>query len=435
MKKTIVKISWCIAAALTAILLMQVSCMEVYASKMGRSDEGWEWDTVRSSDDPEAVLTGCPEDEENITDSLIPEYIHTGWGTKKVIGISSWVFRGNTKIKTVNVSGEYFTEGTVLDFTGCTKLQEVYVPKNCKVQLESFAKCVNLQKVVIDKDNPYCSYEDGVFYNKDKTEIIGVIHSIFNKSEMEIPDSVTTIRENAFYGCSELTSITFGEASACITIGASAFSMCDALKNIKLPKTLETIEEQAFKWCSALEKIELPQNIDTLGDDTFAYCTSLKEIVLPEKLTCLGHNAFKECESLENVQIKGNIERIPSGMFSGCTNLKNIKIESSNIRYIADYAFGKCINLQSIEIPESVGVIDKGAFADSGVGEIIGKKGSYAQQWAEENDIKFIDKNQAETKEKLIKLIPVIVAAAVIVLVAIVVLVICRKRRKSKKIG
>ena len=131
--------------------------------------------------------------------------------------------------------------------------------------------------------------------------------------DLEIPDSVTEIGIRAFYGCSDLKTVTIGHglkeisdymfydcssleevrmATGTVTIGAHAFQNCKALKTVVLSKTLDSIGKAAFLGCESLVNLELPANITTIGEHAFRAMRADGSIVIPGSVLSVGQHAF-----------------------------------------------------------------------------------------------------------------------------------------------
>ncbi len=156
---------------------------------------------------------------------------------------------------------------------------------------------------------------------------------------------INTIGNQAFQGCSNLTSIRIPESVA--SVGIKAFYQCSRLTNIELPKSLQSIGEAAFEQCSSLASIEMPNSVTSIENYTFNGCQILASITLPESVTSIGDYAFYNCSSLANVILPNSLKSI------GCE------------------AFFHCSNLQSITLPESLESIGEQAFYGTGLKSIF----------------------------------------------------------------
>jgi len=119
--------------------------------------------------------------------------------------------------------------------------------------------------------------------------------------EFTIPDSVTSIMESAFSGCSSLTSITI--PNRITSIGKGAFCNCSSLKSVTIPNGIASIEEDTFYGCSGFESVTIPNSVANIGSYAFYYCTNLKSVTIPDSVTSIGYEAFSYCNNLTSVTI------------------------------------------------------------------------------------------------------------------------------------
>ena len=167
---------------------------------------------------------------------------------------------------------------------------------------------------------------------------------------VEIEESiynVTTIGDNAFKGCTGITSLTFGETSNVTTIGTSAFSGCKTLASVVFPNTLTTIGENAFYNCNALENVTFPSSVTTISKQAFCYCYGFTAIDIPNTVSSLGEKAFFGCRNLASVSITENpgVTTLTS-TFSGCTSLTEVTVPD-NITILSS-AFSGCSALVTV---------------------------------------------------------------------------------------
>ena len=155
------------------------------------------------------------------------------------------------------------------------------------------------------------------------------------------------------------------------------------ITDVEFPDTLKTIGDYAFDGCSSLKSVNFPASVENIGECAFANCTSLTEVTLPEVKTtwaaifenCTGlkkvtfpktaspsntwGNAFRGCKNLETVDLGGATE-IPYCGFMSCTSLKEITIPNT-VKTIREGAFVDT-SLKNVVIPEGVQEIERLAF-------------------------------------------------------------------------
>lgn len=130
----------------------------------------------------------------------------------------------------------------------------------------------------------------------------GEAQVIFNEGGSLIFDrTLTTIGNNAFDRCSNLSSITL--PTGVTSIGTYAFYNCSSLSSITLPASLNSIGDYAFTDCSSLSSITLHASLNSIGIKAFSNCSRLSSITLPASLTSIGNYAFVYCSSLKTVYV------------------------------------------------------------------------------------------------------------------------------------
>ena len=140
-------------------------------------------------------------------------------------------------------------------------------------------------------------------------------------TSIEIPSSVTSIGDYAFYYCISLTSITFGENSQLASIGSEAFDWCRSLTSIEIPNSVTSIGESAFSSCHSVTSIVISSNVTRISDRTFKSCSSLTSIEIPSNLTSIGLEAFRDCSSLTSIVIPSSVTSIDMCAFDWCRSL------------------------------------------------------------------------------------------------------------------
>ena len=207
-------------------------------------------------------------------------------------------------------------------------------------------------------NDPNYTSENGLFYNKEKTTLIGAEPTI---TSVTIPAGVTSIQRRAFQGCTSLTSVTI--PSSVTTIGEYVFNGCTSLTSVTISANVTTIDDRAFNRCISLASITIPASVTTIGRWAFYGCTSLASITIPSSVTYIGMDAFWGCTSLTSVTIPANVNigLTSSSVFRNCTSLSSVTI-SEGVTKIGWGWFYDCTSLASITIPTSVTTIDTYAF-------------------------------------------------------------------------
>jgi len=192
-------------------------------------------------------------------------------------------------------------------------------------------------------------------------------------TSVTIPDGVTSIGYLVFYGCSGLTSITI--PNSVTSIGEAAFSGCSGLTSITIPNSVTSIGYGAFYDCTGLTSVHITDIASWLNID-FAYSESnplsyahhlyvseeeITDLVIPDGVTAIGKYCFAGGSSITSVIISNSVTSIGNSAFENCSNLSSIIIPSS-VTSIGNSAFSGCTGLTSIDIPSSVTSIGNSAF-------------------------------------------------------------------------
>ena len=250
--------------------------------------------------------------------------------------------------------------------------------------------------------------------------------SAFSASKLEsirIPDTVTGIGEHAFNGCTELKDVTLpnirqnivsGMFAGCTSlekivlpetvtaIRSDAFEGCTALKDITWSKAPEIIESYAFQNCSALTEVMIPGTVKTIGSEAFRNCDALTTVTIPDSVTSYGSWMFYDCDALTTVKLGSGMKTIPESMFEHCDALESLSIPRC-VTSVGNNAFKDCTKFTSVTIPRSVTSISASAFSYPAILTIYGVAGTYAETFAKENSIKFVDQQIKATAASLDK--------------------------------
>ena len=205
---------------------------------------------------------------------------------------------------------------------------------------------------------------NGIKYNGDAetqtASVIGVGEG-FAQTEVNIPETVngftvTTIGDRSFANNKTITSVTLPNSVK--SIEEKVFRGCTNLQSISLGTSLETIGNDAFRLCENLASIEIPNSVYEIGEHAFHQCVSLRSVVLPTSLKAIRNSLFYQCGNLESVEIPNSVEVIETWAFMYCESLKSITIPSSVVSIIPDgvaegyLQFNGCSQLESIVVEE-----------------------------------------------------------------------------------
>ncbi|MEE0950930.1 MAG: leucine-rich repeat domain-containing protein [Paludibacteraceae bacterium] len=214
-------------------------------------------------------------------------------------------------------------------------------------------------------------------------------------TSVTIPNSVTSIGSSAFSGCSSLTSVTIGNGVT--SIGSEAFYGCTSLTSVTIPNSVTSIGSSAFSGCSKLTSpvynahcfaylppsysglYAIPEGIKQIAGGAFYECSSLTSVTIPNSVTSIGNYAFYGCKSLTSpvynahcfaymptsysgvYAIPEGIKQIAGGAFLACSSLTSVTI-GNGVTSIGSSAFKNCSSLTSVTIPNSVTSIGDYAF-------------------------------------------------------------------------
>ena len=240
-------------------------------------------------------------------------------------------------------------------FYGSSGLASVTIPGGVtNIGRSAFYNCSRLTAISVDTDNPVYKSVDGLLLSKDGTILVRGVNG-----EVTIPNGVTYIGEDAFYGFSGLTSVTIGD---CVTrIGKEAFRDCSGLTSVAIPDTVTSIGALAFCGCLGLVSATIPNGVTSIEDETFAWCSGLTSVTIGNRVRSIGNNAFHMCSSLTGVTIPDSVTRIGAEAFSDCDGLTSVTI-GNGVRNIGVGAFFDCNGLTSVTIPDNVTSIGDDAF-------------------------------------------------------------------------
>lgn len=366
------------------------------------------------------AFSGCT----SLTEIVIPD---------GVTNIGAAAFSGCTSLTEIVIPDSVTSIGEYA-FSSCAGFTEIVIPDSVtSIGKAAFNGCSSLERITIPfvgakKDDSKLAFFAYIFgYNSWSGSDNNVNYIVAD----HIPESLKTvvvtggetIGANAFYECSNLTTLILPEGLT--SIGNSAFYNCTGLTTIVLPDSLTNIGSDAFVWCYNLSSITIPKNVRRIESGAFSGCYKLVEVynqsaleitagaggngsvgvyakavytapytsklsmdangyliytdgadriligyygketelTLPDDITEINQGAFYGCDTLTNINLPESVTRIGEYAFRGCSALQKITIPKK-VTEIANYLFSGCKSLTDISLPDGLTRIGYGAFEE-----------------------------------------------------------------------
>lgn len=204
-------------------------------------------------------------------------------------------------------------------FENVKSLRKIYIPKTIKhIAYNCFQNCDNLSEVLIDENNPYFKYENGIIYTKDGKTIVTVIKQVVSSlDEVKLPASVEDYNNLLIAQNMKFNKFVIENNDYLKTIEGVLYSKSGEVL-IKYPNCLKN---QSFN---------CPEGVKKIYDSAFEGCVNLKELILSKSITNIGENAFKNCENLESINIPAKVDvskLCDNNVFENCPKI-SIKYDS-----------------------------------------------------------------------------------------------------------
>ena len=256
----------------------------------------------------------------------------------------------------------------------CDELESVTISGNGAIPDRLFSECGKLKNVTID---------EGV-------TVVGT--AAFEETAVEkiiLPPTVIVVRGDAFRECKQLIKVVLNDGLK--TIAESAFKRTESLSEISIPDSVKNIGSGCFA-CSGIKSAKLPENsaFTAVLWETFFGCKNLKTVKLPDSVNVIDDYAFSECTSLKSInldkiQILGNnafaktalekisltARKIGSWVFAQCENLKEADLSGIASGKLNSHLFFECKNLSKVSLPkEQIKTFDNNCFYHTAINGI-----------------------------------------------------------------
>ena len=277
----------------------------------------------------------------------IPSAVTYNGNTYNVTSIGGDAFYGCTGLTSVTISNSVTSIG-ICAFDGCSGLTSVTIPNSVKEILRLAFYNSGLTSINIPSSVTYIgdgafkntrwfnNRPNGILYSSDwclgykgdeptgalvinegtKGIIAKAFYNCTGITSVVIPNSVTSIGEYAFRGCS-ISEPVYND-------NCFAYFPCGYATEYTIPDGIRQISGAAFYNCSDIISVTMPNSVTSIDMYAFRGCTGLTSVTLPDSLTKIGLHAFINCSGLTSVTIGNLVESIGESAFSHCDNLEAV---------------------------------------------------------------------------------------------------------------
>ena len=241
-------------------------------------------------------------------------------------------------------------------FVSCDNLKTVNIGSGLSSLNEmTFLSCTNIESYTVSEENQSFCSEDGVLYNKSKTELVAF--PPVRTGSFTIPDGVYSLGVFTFSN-SQFETLVFSKQLNDIggyywryDVGGLTFNNADDLTSFVVPEENE--------YYSAVDGILLNKEKTEI---VRCPCGKSGKVVIPDGVSSIGYRAFLGCEKLTQVVFADSVDSIYKGGFNGCENLESITL-NSGLTSIYENAFLNCKSLKKLDIPRTVYTLDLSALS------------------------------------------------------------------------
>lgn len=297
-------------------------------------------------------------------------------GTTQTSGSDKLPFYNCTSLKSVK-----FEDGTLPltlgvcyrdgydELQGCglfysCPLEEVYIGRNISYKNVGYA--FGYQR---DFNESPIRYGYSAFYNQPnltKVTISSTVTEIpaylFYKNASLTLTSLPKVKKigaSAFQDCSKLTTLNLGQDLQ--VVGNDAFNGCSNVTKLTFPDATTTIGARAFQNCSSVTEVTVGKELKTIGASAFLNCKSFTALLLPDEFTTMGESAFEDCIKLTVAKLGKSLTAVPARAFKNCIALSEMRVPAT-AKSIGDEAFYNDYTLAVVSMKEGLETIGERVF-------------------------------------------------------------------------
>lgn len=248
---------------------------------------------------------------------------------ESVTSIGNYVFGNCYNLASIDMPDSVTSIGSVV--FNQTSITDIEIPSGVtSIGIGVFYGCDSLSSVTVDSNNTVYDSRNNcnaIIETDTNTLISGCKNTVIPNTvttigqnalsdcagltSIDIPSSVTNIAENAFYGCSDVVSITidsnnpiYDSRDNCnAIIKTSTNELIVGCKNTVIPSTVTAIGNGAFGKCGGLTSIDMPSGLTSIGQDAFFDCSGITSVTIPSGVTSIGQYAFQGCSGLTEITV------------------------------------------------------------------------------------------------------------------------------------
>ena len=256
------------------------------------------------------------------------------------------------------ILGSYYSIGTGYGLFSNCPLEEVYIGRNITYQNSYYN---------FEKNPEYYGYS--AFYNQPKLAKVTISSTVteipaylFYKNASLTLTSLPKVKKigaSAFQDCSKLTTLNLGQDLQ--VVGNDAFNGCSNVTKLTFPDATTTIGARAFQNCSSVTEVSVGKSLKTIGASAFLNCKSFTALLLPDEFTTMGESAFEDCIKLTVAKLGKSLTAVPARAFKNCIALSEMRVPAT-AKSMGDEAFYNDYTLAVVSMKEGLETIGERVF-------------------------------------------------------------------------